>query len=124
MSILIGKHIKKVLSKLSDKVSGGIFLEGLNRDTNYPYIVYDYTVQPDAETKDGNMFVCNVSVKIYSTDGDSSIELAEEVRKLMVKSESANDEFMTLGTEFVNYRGSLDEGVYEREIEFNIKITD
>ena len=124
MSILIGKHIKKVLSKLSDKVSGGIFLEGLNRDTNYPYIVYDYTVQPDAETKDGNMFVCNVSVKIYSTDGDSSIELAEEVRKLMVKSESANDEFMTLGTEFVNYRGSLDEGVYEREIEFNSKITD
>lgn len=124
MSILIGKHIKKVLSKLSDKVSGGIFLEGLNRDANHPYIVYEYTVQPDAETKDGNMFVCNVSVKIYSTDGDSSIELAEEVRKLMVKSESANDEFMTLGTEFVNYRGSLDEGVYERELEFNIKTTD
>lgn len=121
MSILIGKHIKEVLSKLSNKVSGGIFLEGLNRDTNYPYIVYDYTVQPDAETKDGNTFNCNVSIKIYSTDGDSSIELAEEVRKTMVESETASDEFEILETEFVNYQGSLDEGVYKREIEFNIK---
>ena len=121
MSILIGKHIKEVLSKLSNKVSGGIFLEGLNRDTNYPYIVYDYTVQPDAETKDGNTFNCNVSIKIYSTDGDSSIELAEEVRKTMVESETASDEFEILETEFVNYQGSLDEGVYRREIEFNIK---
>lgn len=121
MSILIGKYIKEVLSKLSNKVSGGIFLEGLNRDTNYPYIVYDYTVQPDAETKDGNTFNCNVSIKIYSTDGDSSIELAEEVRKTMVESETASDEFEILETEFVNYQGSLDEGVYKREIEFNIK---
>lgn len=121
MSILIGKHIKEVLSKLSNKVSGGIFLEGLNRDTNYPYIVYDYTVQPDAETKDGNTFNCNVSIKIYSTDGDSSIELAEEVRKTMVESETTSDEFEILETEFVNYQGSLDEGVYRREIEFNIK---
>lgn len=121
MSILIGKHIKEVLSKLSNKVSGGIFLEGLNRDTNYPYIVYDYTVQPDAETKDGNTFNCNVSIKIYSTDGDSSIELAEEVRKTMVESETTSDEFEILETEFVNYQGSLDEGVYKREIEFNIK---
>ena len=121
MSILIGKHIKEVLSKLSNKVSGGIFLEGLNRDTNYPYIVYDYTVQPDAETKDGNTFNCNVSIKIYSTDGDSSIELAEEVRKTMIESETTSDEFEILETEFVNYQGSLDEGVYKREIEFNIK---
>ena len=121
MSILIGKHIKEVLSKLSNKVSGGIFLEGLNRDTNYPYIVYDYTVQTDAETKDGNTFNCNVSIKIYSTDGDSSIELAEEVRKTMVESETTSDEFEILETEFVNYQGSLDEGVYKREIEFNIK---
>ena len=121
MSILIGKHIKEVLSKLSNKVSGGIFLEGLNRDTNYPYIVYDYTVQPDAETKDGNTFNCNISIKIYSTDGDSSIELAEEVRKTMVESETTSDEFEILETEFVNYQGSLDEGVYKREIEFNIK---
>ena len=121
MSILIGKHIKEVLSKLSNKVSGGIFLEGLNRDTNYPYIVYDYTVQPDAETKDGNTFNCNVSIKIYSTDGDSSIKLAEEVRKTMVESETTSDEFEILETEFVNYQGSLDEGVYKREIEFNIK---
>lgn len=121
MSILIGKHIKEVLSKFSNKVSGGIFLEGLNRDTNYPYIVYDYTVQPDAETKDGNTFNCNVSIKIYSTDGDSSIELAEEVRKTMVESETTSDEFEILETEFVNYQGSLDEGVYKREIEFNIK---
>lgn len=121
MSILIGKHIKEVLSKLSNKVSGGIFLEGLNRDTNFPYIVFDYTVQPDAETKDGNTFNCNVSIKIYSTDGDSSIELAEEVRKTMVESETASDEFKILETEFVNYQGSLDEGVYKREIEFNIK---
>lgn len=121
MSILIGKHIKEVLSKLSNRVSGGIFLEGLNRDTNYPYIVYDYTVQPDAETKDGNTFNCNVSIKIYSTDGDSSIELAEEVRKTMVESETTSDEFEILETEFVNYQGSLDEGVYKREIEFNIK---
>lgn len=121
MSILIGKHIKEVLSKFSNKVSGGIFLEGLNRDTNYPYIVYDYTVQPDAETKDGNTFNCNVSIKIYSTDGDSSIELAEEVRKTMVESETTSDEFEILDTEFVNYQGSLDEGVYKREIEFNIK---
>ena len=121
MSILIGKHIKEVLSKLSNKVSGGIFLEGLNRDTNYPYIVYDYTVQPDAETKDGNTFNCNLSIKIYSTDGDSSIELAEEVRKTMVESETTSDEFEILETEFVNYQGSLDEGVYKREIEFNIK---
>ena len=121
MSILIGKHIKEVLSKFSNKVSGGIFLEGLNRDTHYPYIVYDYTVQPDAETKDGNTFNCNVSIKIYSTDGDSSIELAEEVRKTMVESETTSDEFEILDTEFVNYQGSLDEGVYKREIEFNIK---
>lgn len=124
MSILIGKHIRKVLSRLSDKVSGGIFLEGLNRDTDYPYIIYNYTVQPDAETKDGSTMVCNVTVGIYSTDGDSSIELAEEVRKVMVQAETANEDFVTLETDFVSYRGSLDEGVYVREIEFNIKTTD
>lgn len=124
MSILIAKHIKKVLSNFSDKVPGGIFLEGLSRETSHPYIIYNYTVQPDAETKDGSTFNCNVTVKIFSTDGDSSIELAEEVRKMMVKSESATEDYVTLETSFVNYQGDFDGGVYQREIEFNIKTTD
>ena len=124
MSILIGKHIKSVLSGFSKKVTGGIYLEGLNRDTNYPYIIYNYSVQPDAETKDGSTYNCDVSIIIYSTDGDASIELAEEVKKRMMESFSEYEEFKITDIEFSIYRGSHDNGVYTRELEFNIKTTD
>lgn len=121
MSILVGKHIKKVLSRLEREVKGGIYLEGLNRETDFPYMIYNYTVQPDEGTKDGVTYNCNVNINIYSLDGDSSIELAEKVRKEMEDSDYVYDDFIILGTEFVSYRGSLDGDVYTREIEFNIK---
>jgi len=121
MSILVGKHIKSVLSRLERKVKGGIYLEGLNREADFPYMIFSYTVQPDEGTKDGGTYNCNVNINIYSLDGDSSIELAEEVRKEMEDSDYVYDDFIILSSEFVSYRGALDGDVYTRELEFNIK---
>ena len=52
MSILVGKHIRKVLheSAVRDKVGGRIFMDGLNRETEFPFIVYTYTVSKDERT--------------------------------------------------------------------------
>ena len=46
MSILVGRHIRKMLfdSRLADDVNGHIFLDGLNRECDFPFIVYNYTV--------------------------------------------------------------------------------
>lgn len=124
MSILLAKHIRHVLSEMSDKVFGGIFLDGLNRETVYPYIIYQYNVSPDTSTKDGDIYNCNVTISIYSKEGDISLEMADEVKNLMLTTRSNEKEFEVLGVEFSGYRGNLDVDVYERELEFKIKTTD
>lgn len=123
MSILVGKHIKNILfnSTLADKIGDRIFLDGLNRETTFPYIVYTYTVGKDEGTKDGDMDSCQVSVFVFSKDGDSSLELADEVRRLMEHSKGDYGTFSVLDTEFESYRGALDEDIYTRELTFNIK---
>jgi hypothetical protein len=64
---------------------------------------------------------CLVNVYVFSKDGDSSLELADEVRRLLEHSEGDYEGFSVLDTEFSSYRGSLEEDVYVRELEFNIK---
>ena len=70
MSILVGKHIRKVLhgSAVRDKVGGRIFMDGLNRETEFPFIVYTYPVRKDEGTKDGDEDLCQVSVFVFSKD--------------------------------------------------------
>lgn len=123
MSVLVGKHIKNMLfnSELANKVDNKIYLDGLNRETSFPFIVYTYSVTPELGTKDGNMDNCLVNVYVFSKDGDSSLELADEVRRLLEHSEGDYEGFSVLDTEFSSYRGSLEEDVYVRELEFNIK---
>lgn len=123
MSILVGKHIRKVLheSTVRDKVGGRIFMDGLNRDTEFPYIVYTYTVGEDEGTKDGDEDLCKVSVFVFSIDGEESLELAHEVRKALEHSGGDYEGFTVADTEFESYQGGLDAGVYERELVFNIK---
>lgn len=123
MSILVAKHIKKMLSdsSLTDKVGDRIFLEGLSRETSYPYIIYSYSITPELGTKDGGMDNCQLLVSICSKDGDSSLELAQEVRRLLEFSNGDYDSFSVINTEFSSYRGGLNDGVYERELEFTIK---
>lgn len=123
MSILVGKHIRKVLheSALRDKVGGRIFMDGLNRETEFPFVVYTYTVSKDEGTKDGDQDLCQVSVFVFSKDGEESLELANDVRKALEHSEGYYEEFSVVDTEFESYRGGLDTDVYERELNFNIK---
>lgn len=123
MSILVGKHIRKVLyeSAVRDKVGGRIFMDGLNRETEFPFIVYTYTVSKDEGTKDGDEDLCQVSVFVFSKDGEESLEIAHEVRKALEHSEGDYEGFTVVDTEFESYRGGLDADVYERELVFNIK---
>lgn len=123
MSILVARHIKNMLfnSSLADKVGERIFLDGLSRETEYPFIVYTYTVSPGDSTKDGDIDVCPVSVFVFSNDGDSSLEIADEVRKLLSHSTGDYGLFSVIDTEFTNYSGMLDEDVYVRELNFNVK---
>lgn len=123
MSILVGKHIRKMLfeSSLAEKVGGRIFLEGLNRDCPFPFIVYTYTVEPDEGTKDYRTDTCQVSVFVFSKDGEESLELAEEVRNVLQYSKGDYEQFRVVKTTFEGYRGSLEEDVYVRELDFNIK---
>lgn len=123
MSILVGKHIRKVLheSILRDKVGGRIFMDGLNRETEFPFVVYTYTVSKDEGTKDGDQDLCQVSVFVFSKDGEESLELANDVRKALEHSEGYYEEFSVVDTEFESYRGGLEADVYERELNFNIK---
>ena len=123
MSILVGKHIRKMLheSALRDKVGGRIFMDGLNRETEFPFVVYIYTVSKDEGTKDGDQDLCQVSVFVFSKDGEESLELANDVRKALEHSEGYYEEFSVVDTEFESYRGGLDTDVYERELNFNIK---
>lgn len=123
MSILVGKHIRKMLheSALRDKVGGRIFMDGLNRETEFPFVVYTYTVSKDEGTKDGDEDLCQVSVFVFSKDGEESLELANDVRKALEHSEGYYDEFSVADTEFESYRGGLEADVYERELNFNIK---
>lgn len=108
-------------SSLSDKVGDRIYLEGLNRETSFPFIVYTYSVSPELGTKDGGMDSCNAIVYVFSKDGDSSLELADEVRRLLEFSNGEYGSFSVSDTEFNGYRGSLDEDIYVRELEFTIK---
>lgn len=123
MSILVGKHIRTVLfnSQLAEKVGNRIFLDGLNRETAFPFIVYTYNVSKGDETKDGDIDMCQLSIFVFSKDGDSSLELADEVRRLTEHSKGDYDTFSVLDTSFEGYRGSLDEDVYVRELNFNVK---
>ena len=122
MSILVGKHIRKMLheSVLRDKVGGRIFMDGLNRETEFPFVVYTYTVSKDEGTKDGDEDLCQVSVFVFSKDGEESLELANDVRKALEHSEGEYEEFSVVDTEFESYRGGLEADVYERELNFNI----
>ena len=121
MSILVGKHIKKVLFGGNLNVGDRIFLEGLDRETSYPYIIFSYSVIPEIGTKDGGMDNCQLVISIFSKDGDSSLELADKVRRLLENSSGDYGNFSVIDTEFGSYRGGLNEGVYERELEFTIK---
>lgn len=123
MSILVGKHIKEILfsSSLAEKVGNRIFLEGLNRETSFPFIVYTYNVERGDETKDGEMDNCQLTVYIFSKDGDSSLELAHEARKLLEHSKGDYANFSVLDTFFESYIGRLEEDVFVRELNFNIK---
>lgn len=123
MSILVGKHIKEILfsSSLAEKVGNRIFLEGLNRETSFPFIVYTYNVERGDETKDGDMDNCQLTVYIFSKDGDSSLELAHEARKLLEHSKGDYTQFSVLDTTFESYIGRLEEDVFVRELNFNIK---
>ena len=123
MSILVGKHIKEILfsSSLAEKVGNRIFLEGLNRETSFPFIVYTYNVERGDETKDGEMDNCQLTVYIFSKDGDSSLELAHEARKLLEHSKGEYANFSVLETLFESYIGRLEEDVFVRELNFNIK---
>lgn len=121
MSILVGKHIKKVLFGGNLNVGDRIFLEGLNRETSYPYIIYSYSVIPEIGTKDGGMDYCQLVISIFSKDGDSSLELADKVRRLLENSSGDYGTFSVIDTKFESYRGVLNEDVYERELEFTIK---
>ena len=122
MSILVGKHIRKVLyeSALREKVGGRIFMDGLNRDTDFPFVVYTYTVSKGEETKDGYEDMCQASVFVFSRDGEESLELANDVRIALEHSEGDYGDFSVLDTEFESYRGELDADVYVRELSFNI----
>lgn len=123
MSILVGKHIKEILfsSSLAEKVGNRIFLEGLNRETSFPFIVYTYNVERGDETKDGEMDNCQLTVYIFSKDGDSSLELAHEARKVLEHSKGDYTKFSVLDTTFESYIGRLEEDVFVRELNFNIK---
>lgn len=123
MSILVGKHIKKVLfnSSLADKVGNRIFLEGLNRETLFPFIIYTYNVENGDSTKDIDFDLCQLTVYIFSKEGDSSLELAHEARRLLEHSRGDYDSFSVLDTTFESYIGRLEEDVYIRELNFNVK---
>ena len=70
MSILVGRHIRKMLfdSRLADDVNGHIFLDGLNRECDFPFIVYNYTVEPGEGSKDYKTDLCQVSVFVFSKE--------------------------------------------------------
>lgn len=123
MSILVGKHIRKMLheSALRYKVGGRIFMDGLNRETEFPFVVYTYTVSKDEGTKDGDEDLCQVSVFVFSKDGEESLELANDVRKALEGTSGDYGDFSVVDTEFESYRGGLEADVYERELNFNIK---
>ena len=123
MSILVGKHIRTKLfeSPLAEKVGGRIFLDGLNRDTICPYVIYSYSVSKGDETKDGDMDVCQVSVYVYSRNGEESLELANDIRKALDNTSGDYGDFGVLNTTFESYRGVWNAGEYERELNFNIK---
>lgn len=124
MSILLAQHIKKVLfdSEVSEMVGGRIFLEGLNRDTLFPFIIYEYSITPDGDSnKDADIDDCSLSVSIFAKEGDSSLEIADEVRKALNGSTGTYDKFEVVNTEFSSYSGRLDEDVYVRELSFNVK---
>ena len=122
MSILVGKHIRKVLheSAVRNKVGGRIFMDGLNREEEFPYVVYTYTISKGEETKDGNEDLCQVSVFVFSKDGEESLEIAHDVRMALEGSTGDYDRFCVTNTEFESYRGGLEADVYERELNFNV----
>lgn len=123
MSILVAQHIKKVLfnSSLAEKVDNRIFLEGLSRETSFPFIIYTYNVENGDSTKDGDMDNCQLTVYIFSKEGDSSLELAHEARKVLEHSKGDYTKFSVLDTTFESYIGRLEEDVFVRELNFNIK---
>lgn len=123
MSILVAQHIKKVLfnSSLAEKVGNRIFLEGLSRETSFPFIIYTYNVENGDSTKDGDMDNCQLTVYIFSKEGDSSLELAHEARKVLEHSKGDYTKFSVLDTTFESYIGRLEEDVFVRELNFNIK---
>ena len=123
MSILVGRHIRKMLfdSRLADDVNGHIFLDGLNRECDFPFIVYNYTVEPGEGSKDYKTDLCQVSVLVFSKDGEQSINLANDIRAVLEHSKGDYGMFEVTDTIFEGYRGSLEEDVYIRELDFNIK---
>lgn len=122
MSILVAKHIKRVLSadSLKAKVGDRVFLEGLNRETEFPFVVYTYSVTAGEGTKDADSYNCQTEVFVFSREGDTSLEIADEIRKLLEHSKGEYDQFEVVDTEFVSYEGSLDEDIYTRKLVFNI----
>lgn len=123
MSILVGKHVKNILfnSNLSERVENRIFLDGLSRETTFPFIIYTYNVDGGEGTKDGDIDLCQLSVFVFSKQGDDSLELAHEVRRLLEHSKGDYSEFSVLDTVFDSYIGSLEDDIYVRELNFTIK---
>ncbi len=125
MSILVAEHINSVLSssqELNKKLKGRIFLEGLRNDTEFPYIIYDYSISPnfDNSSKDGDCDLCDVVIGIFSDEPLQSLEIANDIRNILTNADGSYNSFFVENTEFAGFEGSFEDGCYIRILKFNI----
>lgn len=125
MSILLAKHINKVLSGsavIKKAVGDRIYRNGIDTDVPFPFVVYTYRVSQGESTKDGDgADVCQVDVMVFSRDGKQEMELSDAVRSSVAHSAADYKTFEVADIDFIGYESELDDGVYIGQLKFNAK---
>lgn len=127
-SLLIGKHIYKVLSENEEikKTFGDkIYPLVAENSTTFPYIIYYRNeLQNISNTKDGfTEDNCTFSVVIVDTKYSNTIKAANRVRCILERKKDETEDFILYDTKLLEAEEKFSDGAYIQELRFNTNIT-
>lgn len=127
-SLLIGKHLYKVLSENEEikKTFGDkIYPLVAENSTTFPYIIYYRNeLQNISNTKDGfTEDNCTFSVVIVDTKYSNTIKAANRVRGILERKKDETEDFILYDTKLLEAEEKFSDGAYIQELRFTTNIT-
>lgn len=127
-TLLIGKVIYKMLSQdsvLQGLVGDKIYPIVAENSTTFPYIVYFRTaIQNLGITKDGYIEdLCNYSIIVVSNDYEQSLEIANNVRRVM-QGLKIDAEFITIyNNKLISAEENYSDDAFVQRLNFECKVS-